>query len=126
VAEVHAPGIRLSEASRINMPGFGQDRNGTMNNARANNPDHIAMIEAANRAATFHPYVHADNNHGATAWPCIDVGGVQVYAYVELDEVSGLPVLVTSVHTDTADPGLFSSGLRVIHSHTSDLRDPRD
>lgn len=94
--------------------------------ARASNPAHVAMVEAANRSATFHPYVSADDNHGATAWPCIEIAGVRVYVYLVIDEVSGLPMLNTSLHTDTADRALFSSELGVIHAHTSDLPDPRD
>lgn len=56
-----------------------------------------ASDKAANAAATFHPY---DPQDGETeALPCIEIGGVQVYAYVR----DG--ILVISADFDTADNG---------------------
>jgi len=56
-----------------------------------------ASDRAANAAAVFHPAVAAENNNGTYAPPCMEVGGMQVYAYVR----DG--ILVVSLHYDTAD-----------------------
>ena len=55
--------------------------------------------KAANRAAAFHPYRSEKNNSGTEALPCIEIGGVQVYAYVR----DG--ILVISADFGTADAG---------------------
>lgn len=59
--------------------------------------DMTARDYLANRDAKFCPAVHASDNNGAYAPPCIEIGGVQVYAYVR----DG--ILVVSLHYDTAD-----------------------
>jgi hypothetical protein len=51
----------------------------------------------ANKNAVFHPAVNASDNNGAYAPPCLEIGGVQVYAYVR----DG--ILVVSLDYDTAD-----------------------
>lgn len=51
----------------------------------------------ANKNAVFRPAVNASDNNGAYAPPCLEIGGVQVYAYVR----DG--ILVVSLHYDTAD-----------------------
>jgi hypothetical protein len=51
----------------------------------------------ANAGAVFYPAVDPENNNGSYALPCIEIGGVQVYAYVR----DG--ILVISVDYDTAD-----------------------
>jgi hypothetical protein len=53
-----------------------------------------------NSSATFHPYSEPDVQH----LPCIEVGGVRVYVYVDWQD--GGPTLVVSPHFDTTDPGL--------------------
>ena len=53
----------------------------------------------ANRDAKFHPFAVEDD--GTRALPCIEIGGAQVYAYVE----DG--VLRVSVDLDTADGEVF-------------------
>ncbi len=53
----------------------------------------------ANRDAKFHPFAVQDD--GTRALPCIEVGGAQVYAYVE----DG--VLRVSVGLETADGEVF-------------------
>jgi hypothetical protein len=54
--------------------------------------DHLA-----NKHARFHPAVNAHDNNGSYAPPCLEIGGVQVYAYVR----DG--ILVISLHYDEAD-----------------------
>lgn len=55
----------------------------------------------ANRDAVFHPYVPDGQNNGAEALPCIEIGGVQVYAYVR----DG--TLIISAHLEEADEQVF-------------------
>lgn len=59
--------------------------------------DMTARDYIANKAARFQPAIDASRNNGAFALPCIEIGGVQVYAYIR----DG--ILVVSVHYDTAD-----------------------
>lgn len=54
---------------------------------------------AANASAEFRPAVEAADNNGSYAPPCLEIGGVQVYAYVR----DG--ILVVSLHYDTAGTG---------------------
>lgn len=61
--------------------------------------DITASDYIANKAARFLPYTDASDNNGVSALPCIEVGGVQVYAYVR----DG--ILVVSLDYDTADTG---------------------
>jgi hypothetical protein len=57
--------------------------------------------ESANRAARFLPQVDDDT------LPMIEVAGVQVYAYLDPDD---LGVVRVSVNLDTPDADLFGSG----------------
>jgi hypothetical protein len=51
----------------------------------------------ANATAVFHPAVSEDANNGAYAYPCTEMAGVQVYAYIR----DG--ILVVSVDYASAD-----------------------
>ena len=76
------------------------------------------MIEQANRAAVFHPYVHADDNNGATGLPCIEIAGVQVYVYLDRSPVTGRARVRVSPHFDTADPEVFGPSDIVDYEHS--------
>jgi hypothetical protein len=73
----------------------------------------ISIIDQiANAAASFHPAVDAADNDGPYAPPCLEIGGVRVYAYVR----DG--ILVVSLDYDAADigdgrPGAARGHLRV-------------
>ena len=77
-----------------------------------------AVVEQANRAATFHAYVPADANNGATGLPCVEIAGLQVYAYLDINPITGRPRLRTSVHFDTADPEVFGAPEIIDHDHS--------
>jgi hypothetical protein len=58
-----------------------------------------ARDRAANATAVFRPAVDAADNGGLYAPPCLEIGGVQAYAYVR----DG--ILVVSLHYDGANTG---------------------
>lgn len=76
--------------------------------------------KAANAAATFLEY--QEQQDGTEALPCIEIGGVQVYAYVR----DG--ILVVSIDTETADASddtpfaLFGSDQVPVTVNVGDVR----
>jgi hypothetical protein len=58
------------------------------------------QADALNAAATVHPF---DPQDGSPAYPCIEIGGVQVYAYAHPERGT----LQISVHFDTAEEPLL-------------------
>jgi len=62
-----------------------------------------------NSTAKLHPYSEPPSGSGDEPnYQCIEVGGVQVYVYV--DWLDGGPTVVVSPHFDTTDPGLMDPG----------------
>lgn len=64
-----------------------------------------AQADALNAAATYYPFDQMDDN--TVVYPCIEVGGVQVYVYAHPERGT----LQISVHPDGAEEPLLVNDL---------------